>query len=44
MNEIYKKLTTIEQNKLEFGKLFKKKHLLSEKLIFHFLKKNPSKK
>ena len=42
MNEIYKKLTTIKLNKLKFKKVLKKSHLLSQKLIFHCLKKKQS--
>ena len=39
MNEIYKKLTTIKLNKLKFKKVFKKSNFISQKLIFHCLKK-----
>ena len=44
MYEIYKKLTTIKSNKLQFKKYFKKSHFLYQKLIFYCLKINPSKK
>ena len=39
MNEIYKKLTTITQNKLKFKKVLKKSHSPSQKFIFHCLTK-----
>ena len=39
MNEIYKNLTTIKLNKLNVKKVFKKSQFISQKLIFHCLKK-----
>ena len=39
MNEIYKKITAIKLNKLKFKKVLKKSQFISQKLIFHCLKK-----
>ena len=44
MNEIYKKLTTIKENKLKFKKVLKKITFSFSKVNFSLLEKNPSKK
>ena len=44
MNEIYKKLTTINNINENLKKYLKKWHFLSQKLIINCLKKNPSRK